>query len=267
MTAVFDSTRYPIDRLDSPAGEAFVESCRGQLQEAQALALPGFIPRQVVSAILAEAEAAKSSGHRMDGRYNAYSDDMSASDDAALPEDHPRRLRQAASHRFIAGDRIPETSALRKIYNDSTLISFLGRVLEAPSLQPVADPLGCVNLLVYEPGDCNGWHFDSTDFVVSILLQAADQGGAYHYVPNLRSDADDNLEQVATYMRGGSTPAQREAVLEPGTLFLFKGRYTLHRVTAVQGERDRIVAILSYDRRAGYTLSESTKQQLYGRVG
>lgn len=268
MAAPIDTDRYPLDRLGTPEGENFVEACRARLEEAQALALPGFVLPRAVAAMLSEAAAAKADGHRMDGHYTAYSDDMSADDDATLPADHPRRLRQAARHRFVAGDRIPETSPLRRIYNDETLLAFLAAVLDAPSLQTVADPLGCLNLLVYEPGDCNGWHFDSTDFVVSILLQGAEGGGAYHYVPNLRSDDDPNLEAVGAYMRQGFGACDaREASLEPGTLFLFKGRYTLHRVTPVQGTRDRIVAILSYDRRAGYVLSDGTKQQLYGRVG
>lgn len=268
MTAAIDTARYPLDRLDTPDGLAFLEACRRELADEQALVLPGFVTPEAVAEMLAEAKAAKPSGHRMDGRYTAYSDDMSAADDPALPENHPKRLRLPASHRFVAGDRLPEQSPLRRIYGDERLIAFLGEALELPQLHPLADPLGCLNLLVYEPGDRNGWHFDSNDFVVSILLQGAERGGAYHYVPNLRSDEDPNLEAVGHYMRAGfSKTDAREARLEPGTLFLFKGRYTLHRVTPVEGERDRIVAILSYDREAGHMLSAGSKQQLYGRVG
>lgn len=268
MRAPIDTERYPLDRLETLQGKAFIESCRARLEEAQALALPGFVTQEAVSAMLAGAQAAKSSGHRMDGFYNAYSDNMSEGDDPSLPPDHPRRLRLPASHRFLAGDLIPEESPLWQIYSDKWLIAFLEQALEVPQLYPLADPLGCLNLLIYEPGDCNGWHFDSNDFVVSILLQAAEEGGDYHYVPNLRSDSDPNLKAVGRYMQTGYDEIEaQEAVLKPGTLFLFKGRYTLHRVTPIKGARDRIVAILSYDREAGHTLSDGTKQALYGRVG
>jgi hypothetical protein len=268
MTDLLDSDRYPLDRLDTPDGLAFLEACRRELAEEQALALPGFVTPQALAEMLAEAQLAKPSGHRMDGRYTAYSDDMSAADDPALAEDDPRRLRLPASHRFVAGDRISEDSPLRRVYQDARLIALLVAALEVPELHPLADPLGCLNLLIYEPGDRNGWHFDSNDFVVSILLQGAERGGAYHYVPNLRSDDDPNLEAVSHYMRQGFERGDaREATLQPGTLFLFKGRYTLHRVTPVEGDGDRIVAILSYDRAAGHVLSDGTKQALYGRVG
>ena len=268
MSGALDSDRYPLDRLETPEGLAFLEACRRELAEEQALVLPGFVRPEAVSEMLVEARAAKPSGHRMDGRYTAFSDDMSAADDPALDEGDPRRLRLPASHRFVAGDRIPDGSPLRRVYEDARLVALLAAALEVPELHPLADPLGCLNLLVYEPGDCNGWHFDSNDFVVSILLQGAEEGGAYHYVPNLRSDDDPNLTAVGHYMRQGFERGDaREATLEPGTLFLFKGRYTLHRVTPVEGSRDRIVAILSYDRKAGHLLSDGTKQQLYGRVG
>lgn len=68
------------------------------------------------------------------------------------------------------------------------------------TLQAMADDMGCINMLVYEAGDQNGWHFDTTDFIVSLILQPAGAGGEYQYIPDLRSPDDENLPAVSARM-------------------------------------------------------------------
>ena len=267
MDACFDAERYPLDRPGDPDYRALVRRCREVLRDTGALALPGFLPPALVREICDGTGAAMPRGHRMEGRFNPYSENLSAGDDVSLPPDHPARLRLPASHLSLAGDLLPADSGLCRLHRDPSVCRFLADALERPALYPVADPLGGVNVLVYEPGDANGWHFDSVAFVVSVMLQNASGGGRYEYIPGMRSDADENLEEVARRMR---RPELRDGVhradLEPGTLFLFKGRHTLHRVTPVEGDRNRIIAILSYHRTPGRLISEGTRLALYGRV-
>ena len=33
------------------------------------------------------------------------------------------------------------------------------------------------------------WHFDTNDFAVTVLVQPADEGGIFEFVPQIRSDA------------------------------------------------------------------------------
>ena len=54
--------------------------------------------------------------------------------------------------------------------------------------------------------------------------------------------------------------------LEPGTLNVFRGRNTAHRVTEVIGERPRIIAVFSYYERPGVTFSEEERLGFYGRA-
>ncbi len=263
----FDAARYPLNRPGDPAYRALVSRCRAVLGDTGALALPGFLPPAPVRGIISHARAAMPGGHRMAGRFNPYSEDLSAGDDVSLPPDHPARLRLPASHLSLAGDLLPADSGLHRLHRDPSVCRFLADALERPALYPVADPLGGVNVLVYEPGDANGWHFDSVAFVVSLMLQNAAGGGRYEYIPGMRTDADGNLEEVARRMRRPELrDGVRRADLEPGTLFLFRGRHTLHRVTRVEGDRSRIVAILSYHRTPGRQVSEGTRLALYGRV-
>jgi hypothetical protein len=54
--------------------------------------------------------------------------------------------------------------------------------------------------------------------------------------------------------------------LEPGDLQLFRGRYSLHRVTPLVGDRPRYVAIFSYVDQPDMVGSPERTRQLYGRV-
>ena len=54
--------------------------------------------------------------------------------------------------------------------------------------------------------------------------------------------------------------------LEPGDLQIFKGRYSLHRVTPLVGQRLRYVAIFSYVEEPGMVAQPERARQLYGRV-
>lgn len=52
----------------------------------------------------------------------------------------------------------------------------------------------------------------------------------------------------------------------PGSLVLFRGRHALHRVTAVEGETPRVIAVLVYDTEPGVKLTEFNRKLLYGRL-
>jgi hypothetical protein len=54
--------------------------------------------------------------------------------------------------------------------------------------------------------------------------------------------------------------------MTPGTLMLFNGRWSMHRVTEIRGSRPRYVALLAYDTKPGTDSSETLKLSRYGRL-
>ena len=54
--------------------------------------------------------------------------------------------------------------------------------------------------------------------------------------------------------------------MEPGTLVLFQGRYSIHRVTPIEGDVPRLVALLAYDTKPGTCSSELLRAFRYGRT-
>ncbi len=67
-------------------------------------------------------------------------------------------------------------------------------------------------------------------------------------------------------LTGQGTHLIRRLPLRPGDLQLFKGRYSLHRVTTVEGETARHSAIFAYSERPGVIGSVARTRQLFGRV-
>ena len=54
--------------------------------------------------------------------------------------------------------------------------------------------------------------------------------------------------------------------MTPGTLLVFAGRYSIHRVSPIIGPTSRLVALLGYDTKPGTMSSRLLKEVRYGRV-
>ena len=130
---------------------------------------------------------------------------------------------------------------------------------------PLRRSPGALNVAVMEEGERLLWHFDQTDFVVSSLLQDCERGGDFEYVPHIRTPEEPNYDRIERLLDGG-----RDGVvtldMKPGTMALFMGRYSIHRVTAVEGSTPRLVALLGYDTRPGIMSSDHLKLRRYGRT-
>ena len=140
---------------------------------------------------------------------------------------------------------------------------FLPRVMAKPALHIMADPLAGANVMEYRSGEALNWHFDRSEFTTTLLLQKPAQGGEFEYCRDLRSHSDPNYEGVARLL-AGNHPEARILELQPGTLNVFRGRNTAHRVTAIQGERERIIAVLSMLHESGIYILQALIRLLTG---
>ena len=171
-----------------------------------------------------------------------------------------------ANLEVVAYDQFPETSVIRALYEWDPLMEFVARVLRVEKLYRYADPFGALNLAVMRDGHELGWHFDQTDFVVSIAIQPSLAGGDFENVPLIRSPQDDNEEVVQAVRRGERPDLVRVEPMTPGTLMLFNGRWSYHRVSRVQGAVPRHVALLAYDTKPGTDSNDELKLGRYGRL-
>jgi hypothetical protein len=117
-------------------------------------------------------------------------------------------------------------------------------------------------------GDMLGWHYDQTDFVVSLAIQSSERGGEFENVALLRGDEDDErYDAVAAILRGDDRERIVVEPMTPGTLMLFQGRRSLHRVSPISGVRPRYVALFGYDTKPDTMSSELLRLVRYGRAG
>ncbi len=262
MSHLIDLERYPIADISSEAAQTLVAECQAQLRARGACSLPGFVKPEVVPTLAAEMTTLLPQAFHNLQEHNVYF----KADDLSLPADHPARRKVRTSQRTIAYDLIPPEAGIRQIYTWPPLRNFIAAVLGKDKLYLHADPLAALNVMGMQAGDELGWHYDRADFVTTLLLQAPEAGGAFEFAPHLRSPEDENYAGLAELL-DGSHPGVVSKAGQAGTLTLFVGHYSIHRVAPVQGQMPRLVAVLSYENEPGVTFSEAARTRFYGRAG
>jgi len=262
MQDILDLDRYPLDRPDSAGTRALADRCRADLAANGMFNLDGLLRPGAIATAVAEVKPLLDSAsftHRR--RHNIYF----RPDLPGLAPDHPAlRLCETVNH-TICADQIPAT-VLMRLYEWPPFAAFLAAVMEKPGLYTMADPLARVNVMAYRDGEALNWHFDRSEFTTTLLLQAPEAGGDFEYRTGLRSDDDPNYDGVARLLEGRDA-AVETLRLAPGTLNVFRGKNTAHRVTPVAGAVERIIAVFSYYERPGVLFSEAERIGFYGRAG
>ena len=92
-----------------------------------------------------------------------------------------------------------------------------------------------------------------------------DKGGVFEYCPNIREPGNENFEEVQKVIAGDRTRV-RQLKLEPGDLQIFKGRFTLHRVTKVEGQKSRYMCIPAYVLDPWRVNTPEHSKAIYGKV-
>jgi hypothetical protein len=240
---------------------SFVDEGRAQMQANGACEIRDFVPPGELPAFIDDATRLAPRAHGSGGLGTVYL----GLPDESFPKDHPRQWLGKYHVGAVAYDLFPEESPIRRLYEWDELMQFVAAILGLDKVFPYADPLGALNLAVMGDGDELQWHFDQTDFVVSLALQDADVGGDFEVAPNIRSPQDERYADVNEVLNG-----KRDRIVTlpmmPGTLLVFAGRHSLHRVSPIKGATPRLVALLGYDTKPGTMSSELLKAVRYGRV-
>jgi len=256
-----DLDRYPLLNPGSERYRAGVEDARRELRAKGAAEIPGFASPTGVAALVHDADALAARAHRSGGQGTAYLEFP----DFSLPPEHPRLHFADYAVRAVAYDITPLDSPLRLLYEWDPLADLIADVLGRGPIFRYADPFGALNLAVMGGGDQLQWHFDQTDFVVSLAIQSAEAGGDFEVAPRIRSADDERYADVAAVLAGDRSRVET-LPMTPGTLLIFEGRHSLHRVSPVAGKRLRHVGLLAYDTKPGTMGSDLLRADRYGRT-
>ncbi|MGI9462713.1 MAG: HalD/BesD family halogenase [Aestuariivirgaceae bacterium] len=262
MQDILDLEAFPIDQPESAKYGALVARCKADLACDGMFNLTGLV--KPAAAVVAAAEIAPvmhSASFTHKRLHNIYF--LKSID--GLDPDHPAlQLCETVNH-TVCADQIPDSLTVR-IYEYPPLLRFLEAVMDKDRLYLMDDPLARANVMTYRHGEALNWHFDRSEFTTTLLLQAPDEGGEFQYRSDLRTNNDPNYDGVAKLLTGEDREV-RTLALSAGTLNVFRGKNTAHRVTPVAGGRDRMIAVFSYYERPGVTFSDEERIGFYGRAG
>ncbi len=256
-----DLDRYPVLEPDGVAWRAVIEDARTQLRDTGAVELAGFLTAEGIATAVADAEALAPRAFHSEGVGTAYLEYP----DFSLPDDHPRLTWNPYALGAVAYDLMPPSSFLRRFYEWEPLRVLLEAVLDRGPVYRYADPFGALNLAVMGEGDELQWHFDQTDFVVSLAIQTADDGGLFEVHPRIRTGDDERYDEITAAL-AGTRDGMVTLPMVPGTLLVFEGRNSLHRVSPVGRGRVRHVGLLAYDTEPGTMGSDILREARYGRT-
>ena len=257
-----DCDRYPVYEPDDPRRAAVVAEARAALAADGCAVIRGFLSDFGLDALRAEATQRKDKAHYSDNKYcNVYLGERNPD----RPEDHPQNIFMPRSNGFVPADNFSADTVARQLYDWPPLKDFIADCLNKNELYVYEDPISNMIVNVNRPGEEFNWHFDTNEFTITMLLQPAESGGYFEYVPNLRSPDDERYADVKRVLDGDYGRVKR-LQLNAGDLQLFLGRFSLHRVTANTGGADRLLLIMSFAEQPGMVGNRYRVQDLYGRT-
>ena len=245
------------------SSKRFRVQCKRTLDEDGALVLEGFLKFSAIVAIRNQGINNQHLAYFTATNHNIY---LSPSD-PEFSSEHPRNREEASTKGCITTDQIPKDSALYTLYNAPEFREFLCAVLDVEELHEYADSLSSINLHYASEGQELGWHFDNSSFAITLMIQTPEEGGSFEYVKDVRNaDQGDMNYALSGKVIDGEIPPKTLSI-GAGSLVLFRGRNSMHRVTPVRGDRARMLVVLAYNTESGISLSESARMTFYGRLG
>ena len=262
LKSIVDLEKYPIYDLNSPKIKNLIKRCKEELDQYSCSTISNFILPKSLKIMNSELEKQLDEVYMSKESINPY---LYAEDDVSLPKDHPKRNFMNRYNGYLNSDCFPKNSEMKYLYETDELLKFISACLGVSPIYRWADPLACHAYNVMNPKGILPWHFDSCEFTLSIMIQKPEKGGIFEYCPNIREPGNENFDEVKKVLNGDRTRVQ-QLKLEPGDLQIFKGRFTLHRVTEVEGEKSRYMCIPAYVLDPWRVNTPEHSKAIYGKV-
>ena len=254
-------------RLINIFGDAYTEeffySCSRYtkiLNENGILIFNSFIGEDGLKTLQNEANNLKKHSYKSSSEYNVYISEH----DSDFSPNSPRNRIMSTTKKCIPNDLIPKNSILQKIYDSSIIRSFFLDLLNKDELHPYEDSLSSININYYDEGDALGWHFDNSDFTITLLVKNCSKGGIYEFFNDIRYKNDKEDYDFVEKILDKKVKGTRVNSLE-GDLMIFKGNKSIHQVTSVE-EGERVLVTFNYNQTKGVSLSEQSRRTFFGRI-
>jgi len=257
LNAMIDFEKYPINAKGSDAYEKLLQSTKKTINEKGSVSLTNFLTKQGTD-LLQQTVIDKTPEANRTRRYNnAY--DMEVPDDIAA--DHPLNIILESSYSSLGRSQLRDTF-IDELYTCTYIKDFAADVLDIPQLYFHDDSYNACVVMMYQPGDKIDWHFDYGQFVCLINVHEISEGGFHECVTDVRTEDDNGYEAVGRVLNGDRSQVQQSRS-SPGAFTIFKGRYSLHRVSIVEGTETRKSLVMTYEDKQGVVLTDEVRERYF----
>src|SRR6056300_1647051 len=241
LKTIVDLDNYPIHNLSSSKIQKLIKKCKDDLDQFSCSTIPNFILPKSIEVMNFELEK------KIDKVFMS------------------KKTIMERDNGYLNSDLFDKSSEMKFLYEQDELLKFVSACLGISPIYRWADPLACHAYNVMRPEGILPWHFDSCEFTLSIMIQKPDEGGIFEYCPFIREPGNENFDEVKKVLEGDRTKV-RQLKLEPGDLQIFKGRFTMHRVTKVKGNKPRYLCIPAYVLDPWRVNTPEHSEAIYGKV-
>ena len=285
-------TKYPLQSRQSSSYQSLIKNARIQLLTTGCATFPQFFTKQAILSSSKEAANAATTAFACDNQHNAF---QLSGKDYSYDAKHPRNTFMRTRVASQAYDELDRQGCLYQLYNNDSFLKFVQEVTDQQELHRLADPLGACTVNIFKPGWYHAWHFDESEFTTTLCLQQSENGGEFEYTSPLRNDQsiDKCSSAVSAILNthseyNTSVPSTTETTdettdetsetavpvvdtkisdFQPGTLQIFAGRYSFHRVKEIPitATKDRLVAVLCFSTEPNVVNSAEVQQMFWGR--
>ena len=261
LNDIVDLDTYPINQPSNQKYKDIISYNKKLLDNNGCCVLKNFIKEESINRMKQEAERKLNKVYWTKDKHNPYF----IKDDETLPKDHPKRIFTIRESGYINSDDLEQNSDLNHLHDSDEMLKFVSDCLGVYPLYKWVDPLGKNPYSIMHSGHYFPWHFDGNEFTLSILVQKSEKGGIFEYSPDLRSKDNENFENVTKVLRG-DRGAVKSLDLKPGDLQIFKGRFSMHRVTKIEGKSSRYIALPCYVKDPYRVNKPEHSIQVYGKA-
>ena len=262
LKTIVNLEKYPIQDLRSQKIKVLISKCKDELDQFSCSTIPNFILPQSLEVMNEELKNKIDKVYMSNKSINSY---LYSKDDPSLPKNHPKRIFMERDNGYLNSDLFEKNSEMKFLYEQEELLRFISACLDVSPIYRWADPLACHAYNVMKSEGVLPWHFDSCEFTLSLMIQKPEKGGIFEYCPFIREPGNENFDEVKKVLDGDRTRV-RQLKLEPGDLQIFKGRFTLHRVTKVEGNKPRYLCIPAYVLDPWRVNTPEHSEAIYGKV-
>ena len=252
IESLIDLRRYPLNRPNSSEYRDVVNAAREALDRTGAVQMPGFLREEACAQMAGDALVRCGACDPLPrARRTAY---LTADPDERFPPNHPRNHFQQDNLKVIRGSRFSDNCLihalaglpdLARLFSEISGLRLFPMKSDAANRKKLAGSFEQFTVTVLSEGDHLFWHFDTMEIAVTVTLQAPDQGGVFEYVTNIRSAENQNYDGVYQVLKGDRSAVS--TLLSPtGAINIFRGNNSIHRVSPVVGDRERVTITLAY---------------------